>query len=340
MSICLCGLSADAMLELAAQNGMELEPASPDLSTFSADPVHAAKVLNKYADQLPNPLEILVGDAKQRRRASSLTCRVWNGNMPSGNVYSVGDGLYVTSPELTLLQQANQLHQANLCQMLGRYLGTWTPKASAPNGQAERAPLVTFDSLNEFMHTAGNLRGTNTLRLAMTYTSEGAASAGETSLQLALCLPPQLHGMNLPLATMNYKVDLSARAQKLHPHDSIRIDLCWRQEHFGLEYQGKEHGTQLGADYARWFAAREEDYELWFIANEQLESAAQMGHIGREVARRLSLNADTRIWPTESELQELLDILAGKKHPKPVSYRKLRTMARSPRRLQGEKDNA
>jgi hypothetical protein len=29
------------------------------------------------------------------------------------------------------------------------------------------------------------------------------------------------------------------------------------------------------------------DHELWFVAKEQLESAAQMLHIGREVAKRV-----------------------------------------------------
>ncbi|MDO4798316.1 MAG: hypothetical protein Q4A01_09910, partial [Coriobacteriales bacterium] len=100
----------------------------------------------------------------------------------------------------------------------------------------------------------------------------------------------------------------------------IRIDLCWPQALFGLEYQGDKHGNQLGQDYARWFAAREEGYELWFVAKEQLESAVQMMQIGREVAKRIGCNVDMGLWPTEGELQDLLDTLAGRKHPKPVSY--------------------
>ncbi len=47
----------------------------------------------------------------------------------------LNDEIYVTTPEFTLLQQSCQLHQANLCQMLGRYLGTWTP---APNANAKQ----------------------------------------------------------------------------------------------------------------------------------------------------------------------------------------------------------
>ena len=81
---------------------------------------------------------------------------------------------------------------------------------------------------------------------------------------------------------------------------------------------------QAGDDYARWFAAREMQYELWFVAKEQLESATQMRHIGIEVARRIGLDPDELALPTEGELQDLLDILTGRKHPRPLGRGELR----------------
>jgi hypothetical protein len=60
------------------------------------------------------------------------------------------------------------------------------------------------------------------------------------------------------------------------------------------------------------------------VAKEQLESAAQMMYIGREVAKRIGCEVDESVLPTEDEYQELLDILAGKKHPRPVGYKELR----------------
>ena len=112
----------------------------------------------------------------------------------------------------------------------------------------------------------------------MTYTCDMAASAPETSLQLALSLPPELHGMGLVQPTMNYEVELSTAARRLYSREPIRIDLCWRRAKFGLEYQGEDHGAQLGDDYARWFAAREMQYELWFVAKEQLECDSDAPH--------------------------------------------------------------
>lgn len=324
MSICLCNLSADVALELAAQQKLELVPASPDISSFAADAEVAKEALGEFAKQLPHPIELLVDKRGKRRHAPGAAYHVWSGPLPKNSVFQLYQGVYVSSPEFTLLQQASQLHQANLCQMLGRYLGTWTPNKNEPLGQDVRAPLTSFESVKEFLEGVGRAWGKNNLKQALAYTCEGAASAPETSLQLALSLPPELHGLGILQPTMNYENELSPAAQKIYPHDTIRIDLCWRHKKFGLEHQGKEHGKQLGKDYARWFAARMMGYELWFVAQEQLESAKQLMYIARELVKRIDADVDTEAWPTESEFQDLLDILAGKTHPKPVSFEELR----------------
>lgn len=324
MSICLSNLSADVALELVAQAKLEVGPASPDPSSFVADPTAVENALGPLADKLPKPIDVVVNNAKRRRRVSGVACHVWNGSLPRNSILALDEGLYVSSPELVLAQQSSQLHQASLCKLLGRYLGIWSPLEGETEEQRKRAPLTSFEALNAFLLEAGRFRGKDSLKLAMAYTCEGAASTPETSLQLALCLPPELHGLNLEQPIMNYEVGLSTESRVLYPTDSIRIDLCWREMKFGLEYQGEEHGTQLGADYARWFAAREEGYELWFVAKEQLASAVQMLHIANEVAKRIGSNVDTASWPTAGELQELLDILGGRKHPKPLTNAELR----------------
>ena len=324
MSICLCGASADAVLEHMAREKIGFEPAALDPTTLSGNLTPYERALSSLDGVLPHPIELLVGNAKDRRSSSHVTCHVWRARLTSGSVLSLGDGLYVTSPELTLLHHAETLHQASVSMMLGRYLGTWTPAPESKGVQEDRAPLTTLETLSCFLRDVGRVRGGANLRLAMAYTCEGAASAPESMLQLVLSLPPELHGFGLPLPTMNYEVELSPKAQLLCGRITIRIDLCWRAKLFGLEYQGQEHGEQLGEDYARWFAAREEGYELWFLAKEQLGSARQMDYIGHEVAKRLGLDEDELLWPSVFELQELLDVMAGREHPKPVQFDELR----------------
>lgn len=324
MSACLCNLSADTILELIALKGLDVSLASPDPSSFVPDYNLVRDVLGTYADMLQRPIEFLVNNARNRRRLPGTACHVWTTPLPPNSVLSLGEGLYVCSPEFTLLQQASQLHQANLCQMLGRYLGIWSPINTEQGTPEKRAPLTCFESLNGFLTGANHSRGKGNLKLAMAYTCDGAASAPETSLQLALSLPPELHGLFIPQPTMNYEIGLSSQAQRLYPHETIRIDLCWPRKKFGLEYQGDEHGARLGADYARWYATRAEGYELWYLAKEQLGDAEQMSHIGREVAKRIGHEINEDLWPTTSELQGLLDVLTHRRHLGPLGYDELR----------------
>lgn len=336
MSVCLSHHSADIALEIIAQGKLEIDPATPDPSTFVAESAVVENALGDFADKLPKPIDVIVDSAKRRRHMPNVVCHVWNGSMPQNSVFAVDEGLYVSSPEFMLAQQSSQLHQASLCKLLGRYVGIWSPLKGKSGEQCKRAPMTSLRALDSFLSKAGRFRGKDNLRLAMAYTCEGAASAPETSLQLALCLPPELHGLNLAQPIMNYEVGLSTTARLMYPADYIRIDLCWHDKRFGMEYQGEEHGNQLGADYARWFAAREEGYELWFVAKEQLESAQQMLHIGGEVAKRIDSAVDMITWPTEDELQELLDILGGRKHPKPLANTELRARRKSARALKRE----
>lgn len=324
MSICLCCLSSDKALEVIAHKELDITPASPDPSLFSVDDELLDKALDTLGEPLPTPVEFLVGSAHKRLHNRDVSCHVWKGSLPRGSVVSLTEGVYVSSPEFTLLQQSTQLHQATLCKMLGRYLGTWSPLMDDAGNQGKRAPLTTFESLAGFLNGTKYAPGKSNLRLAMAYTCENAASAPETALQLALNLPPELHGLHIMQPTMNYEISLSSAAQKLYPHETIRVDLCWPHKRFGLEYQGEGHGNQLGQDYARWLAARMEDYELWFVAKDQLESAAQLLYLGREVARRIDFEVDEILWPSETELQDLLDVLSGKKHSVPVRFRELR----------------
>lgn len=66
MSVCLCNLSADLVLELVAQNKLDVSPASPDSSSFVADPTLVQNALGSLADQLPKPIDLLVGSAARR----------------------------------------------------------------------------------------------------------------------------------------------------------------------------------------------------------------------------------------------------------------------------------
>ena len=321
MSICLCGMTADKMLELLAKNKTELETVTgARLSEFSANIDDARDVLGDYLGGVDLPIELLVGSKKMRRASDRVVTHYCSKSLPDGAIKRIDEGLYVISPELCLLEQATELHLVNLCMMLGRFMATATPDRNAEDtgGVRKRAPLTSVDRVYEFLANAKQMRGVASLREALRWTAPGAASPQETNLQLALTLPPKYGGFGLRMPEMNYKVPLEGIARELYPeHESIRIDLAWSEWGIGLEYQGEEHGAQLGEDYARYLAADASQFRLWYVAKRQLESPVEMDYLAQLVAGKIRKRINEQSWPTREHTRWLLSVLRGDVLPRP-----------------------
>jgi len=312
MSICLCHQSADQALELLAQKKELTEPAS----TAIIEGLKSGRdeVLSACNDMpsITLPIHVLIGDSANTKSEQCIKTHLWKGGFPDGAIKRISDELYVASPELCLVQQANGLSFVRLCQMLGRYLGTFSPSKESVFGFVERQPLTTEEELSNFIRTLSIKRPAGIVRQAMRWTCPSSASPQEVNLQLALSLPPTYHGFALPCPHMNYEVGLEGIAKEFcMPDKTIRIDLCWPDFGIGLEYQGEYHESQIGKDYARNLAANHMGYQLWYLANEQLVDAKQLEYIARIVARKVRKKINPKTWPTTDEVQKLLDVLSG-----------------------------
>lgn len=320
MSICLSHTSADTLLELLAHKDMPLEPVSSDmLSKFSAN-IDEVSVVDDVAGVLSGTLELIVGDGKDVRKNRAAVCHRWTGLLPEGSILRVPgcEGLYVSSPAFCLVQQGMQLHTVNHCMMLGRYLATKSPTRDKKGKLvlADRKPLVSEEGLSLFLRDMRGGKGSKQLKEALRWTVSGAASPQETNLQLSLTLPFAYWGFGLPRPCMNYEIELGPDAHKLYPHKTCRIDICWPEKHFGLEYLGEEHKDQLDDDWSRHYAVDMEGYQLLYVTKAQLGSAEHMDYIARCVARKIKKRIRQDSWPSLGEVQRLLDILTGKAIPK------------------------
>lgn len=335
MSICLSHASADRILELFAHKGVEMEPVSSSAITQFGANVEDIQMSCDVAEMLGERIEVIVGNERAARQSKQVVCHKWTERLPEGALLRVpdSDGVYVSSPAFCLLQQAAELHVVNLCMMLGRYLATGSP-AMGKNGVevlSERQPLVKEEDLYGFIKEASGDKGVRRLKEALRWTCPGAASPQETNLQLILTLPLSYHGFGLALPHMNYEVALDTYARKIYPRKTCRIDLCWPERRFGLEYQGKEHGGQLEADWSRHYALVSQQYELLYVTSSQLYSAVQIEFIARQVARKTGKRIREGSWPKAEETQYLLDVLAGRAIPK-VNEFKRRVRSRKSRR--------
>ncbi len=314
--ICLTHGTADRLLEELSVSGAELHPSSLQAHDFTPHVGMMREGLDELLGAGEDLVNVLVGVGKDYRSRSDVACHRFYGELPPGSILHVEEGIYAASPYLNLLLEARDLHLVNLCCMLGRYLGTFS--SVKPEGDSDeivkRAPLVHVDELSRYLSRFKSTAGTGSLREALRFTCENAASPQEVNLQLALCLPPSCNGFALKKPIMNYPIKLNGSDRRFYDADHIRIDLCWPEARFGLEYQGeKEHKDKMIQDIARWYAARNKGIELWFVTKEQLGDAAQMNFIAREVARRTRKRVNEWTWPTTDEVQQLLDVLKSGK---------------------------
>ena len=323
MALCLSNKTADTILRNLRREGAKLEPASSSvIHDFKPDLSDARDVASAYGVATNESVSVLVGSQGLRRKSPYATTHLFDGQPPEGSFLHLNDDVYLPSPCFCLLLQARELHLVELCQMLGFYMGTEQIEREADGRLWKETlpPLVNEEELSLYLQSAKGARGVSVLGNALRWTCAGAASPKETDLQLALTLPRSYGGFGLKQPIMNYEVNLGETARRLCPKGSCRIDLAWKKRRFGLEFQGKEHGKQLGADYARIYALDTEHWEILFVANEQLLDAEQMRYIASLVARKTGQSPRRIENRAEREIQWLLDVLSGQIHPK-IGYR-------------------
>ena len=347
MSICLSHRSADVFLEHLAHKGGApdnlLQPASGSaLAAFTSNIEEARSLLGEDLNEL-RPVDLLVGNPNAMRSGDEVSAHLWTGNLPDGFIKQYREGIYVVSPELCLLQQTNELHLVNLCQMLGRFMATASP-VKADDGAyklKERSPIISKTELEDRLMELGKVRGVRALREALRYTLPGAASPQETNLQLAMTLPYAYYGFGFKNLELNHQIALGETAQELCNKSHLYIDLYFGKPRarkgedpdairaFGLEYQGEDFHQDPSSDASRFLAAHLEGVDLWYVAKAQLDDAKQLDYIAREAARRIRRRCVESTWPEQEELEILLDILNGKKVPHPGECRRKRaSMAR------------
>lgn len=207
------------------------------------------------------PVDVLVIDANERRRSTLVRPHVWRRPLPEGALVPIGEGLYVTSPALTLLQLAGRLSlprcamlASELCGTFSAYqapssiaglierlngqrrlvmVGDWTPSFTHEGRLADvwaRPPLTSVDELAGLAESQGGARGSRRLALAASLAVPGAASPLETRAGMLLGWPRRLGGEGLSGFSHNERIELSPEASAVARRKSCSCDLYWSGE--------------------------------------------------------------------------------------------------------------
>ena len=105
-------ICADSALDVCgrlAASGRRV--AVPSRAKSLAECVSAKRMIRKFdltglpveIGSVQNKLHVLVSCNKNRFRSKDIVRHTWSGDLPAGSLYKVGPGVYVTSPEFSLL---------------------------------------------------------------------------------------------------------------------------------------------------------------------------------------------------------------------------------------------
>ncbi|MCL2807396.1 MAG: endonuclease domain-containing protein [Coriobacteriia bacterium] len=201
------------------------------------------------------PLELMVGEPAAVRRLQMARMHVASSTMPEGSIISVGEGLYVASPELCFFQLANRLPLAKLLRLGLEFCGTYTLPANnaaqedpemKEKGFKNRPPLTSVERLSSFLARSGGTLNQRYLQSVLRYIANGSASPMESRLLIVLALPYRHGGYGLPLPELDAPVKTGRPTKRSENKKSLsklnrdekdyRCDLYWRNNKLAVEY--------------------------------------------------------------------------------------------------------
>lgn len=175
----------------------------------------ALRVLSLSDDRL----NAIVSSETGRRSSKALRSHLWSDNLPSGAVVpidfpSLGNRLFVSSPEFTFLQLAATHPLAHaayfgfaLCSSYR--IDEWTPGGIALRAQGDPPPTTTA-KIAAFLERVGSAKGSSRARRALAYVRDRSFSPMESGLALSLGMPLRHGGFNLGNVTMNPTIKIRA----------------------------------------------------------------------------------------------------------------------------------
>ena len=209
-------------------------------------------------------------------------------DLPSGAVV-LRNGQRVASPELLFLQFASKLSIHSLI-LFGLQL------CSYPPGNPEEA-ITTKQKLTTFIKKTANFNGHRKAMRALKYVTDGSASIMESMVYMVLTLPNALGGYGLKGATFNYEVRLTGEYGKRLGQKHCFIDLYYRSEKLGIEYDSfafHSSPTAQGKDIIRAEILARQGIGIMRLSTIQLYDKSACADFALNLAARLGRRIQIR----------------------------------------------
>ena len=193
------------------------------------------------------PMHVLVGQEKQRRNSKACQSHIVSRRLPRGSLYKIAAHVYVTSPELTIMQVMHDMEIVELMKLVCEFCGTYR---ILPRGRGslydDVKPLTSLSELAAFGKRFGAASYEKHLEKAVRHSFDGSGSSMETKLALLLTLPRYMGGYALPRPELNVSMPIPPAFRWQVGKSSFRCDLYWRSEGIAIEYDSdEEHAASV-----------------------------------------------------------------------------------------------
>lgn len=202
-----------------------------------------------------HPLDVAVPKAADRLRFTGAANTVYAAGLSEGAFLKVGEGLYVSGPELLFLELALVMDLPRHLLVGMELCGSFARDAANPRGGevAYQLPAATsVEKIRSFVEGCRGVRGLLAARRTLEYLEDNAWSPMEAMIAAFAVMPAEEMGYELWPIELNGRVGAGEGAAK-----ETRVpDIRFRGSDVGLNYDGEGHAPMEGvADAAARVAA-------------------------------------------------------------------------------------
>ena len=182
-------------------------------------------------------VHLLVKSHHAAKYSRTATLHTTSLDVTPADFYCAGPGIYVCSPEFSLIQAAPILSDIEYLRIAFALCGTYR------DGVKDALPLTTPMKINQMLTRMNGLHGVKCARQLTPHIQPNAASPREAQLALHLCLPYRMGGYGFPHPQLNPCIDLPPRIQQISGKSALYPDLLWPDAHIAVEYDSDKWHT-------------------------------------------------------------------------------------------------
>lgn len=243
-TICLSHSSARELWGLLRKGSLSAMPSCaidevPDPCRLQRHVLDHLSQAEAIVGSLSRPLHVCSHSREALMRGKDVRGHLLSDETTDEQILRLGEGLYVTSPELTLAQLSLTLSPLQRAAYAMELMGAYSLD---PDGHLSAVqPITTQAQLRHFYSQLRWPLVKGHMRRAVELAREGSRSPAETELYLLLCAPPRQGGYGLTKPELNIPFSLPTQWDALLNTPYILPDLCWPCKKLAMEYDSKRY---------------------------------------------------------------------------------------------------